>query len=175
VKKITLIFSVLFVVLVSCQNNQSKKELENFRAQLILEEQNQILVKQVFDRWNQQDETVYTELYSQDYSYFAPANNTEKLTREEEASFTKQVWSAFPDIKWNIEEMIASGNSVMIRWTVTATHEGEYLGLPPTGNKCESGGVWITHIKEGKLVEVREEVDVLGWMEQLGMELKMKE
>jgi steroid delta-isomerase-like uncharacterized protein len=175
VKKITLIFSVLFVVLVSCQNNQSKKELENFRAQLILEEQNQILVKQVFDRWNQQDETVYTELYSQDYSYFAPANNTEKLTREEEASFTKQVWSAFPDIKWNIEEMIASGNSVMVRWTVTATHEGEYLGLPPTGNKCESGGVWITHIKEGKLVEVREEVDVLGWMEQLGMELKMKE
>lgn len=98
-----------------------------------------------------------------------------KRYSHQQASFTKQVWSAFPDIKWNIEEMITSGNAVMVRWTVTATHEGEYLGLPPTGNKCESGGVWITHIKEGKLVEVREEVDVLGWMEQLGMELKMKE
>ena len=174
-KKISLILSVLFVVLISCQTNQTKKELEKNRAKVILEEQNQTLVKQVFERWNQKDETVYTELYSQDYSYFAPANNTEKLTREEEASFTKQIWSAFPDIKWNIEEMIASGNSVMIRWTVTATHEGEYLGLSPTGNKCESGGVWITHIKDGKLVEVREEVDVLGWMEQLGMELKIRE
>jgi predicted ester cyclase len=63
----------------------------------------------------------------------------------------------------------------MVRWTVLATHEGEYQGLPATGHKCESGGVWITHIKDGKLVEVREEVNVLGWMQQLGMELKMKE
>ncbi|MCJ7450045.1 MAG: ester cyclase [Bacteroidales bacterium] len=170
-----MIASVLFFVLIGCQNNQTKEELEKYRAQVVLEEQNEILVKQVFDRLNQQDETVYKELCAANYSWYFPANNTEKLTREEEAGFVKLVWSAFPDIQWKIEGMIASGNTVMVRFTNTGTHEGEYQGLPPTGNKWESGGVWIARIQGGKLVEVREEADVLGWMQQLGMELKMKE
>ncbi len=174
-KKLTLIISVLFFLLIGCQNNQTKEELENYKAQAVLEEQNQVLVTKVFYRLNQQDEKVYTELYSDDYGWYFPANNTEKLTREEEAGFVKLLWSAFPDIQWKIEEMIASGNSVMVRFTNTGTHEGDYQGLPPTGNKWESGGVWIALIKEGRLVEVREEADVLGWMQQLGMELQMKE
>jgi steroid delta-isomerase-like uncharacterized protein len=174
-KKLTLIASVLFFVLIGCQNNQTKEELEKYRAQVLLEEQNQTLVKQVFDRLNKQDATVYEELYSADYGWYFPANNTKKLTREEEAGFVKLLWSAFPDIQWNIEEMITSGNLVMVRFTNTGTHEGEYQGLPPTGKNWESGGVWIARIKEGKLVEVREEADVLGWMQQLGMELQKKE
>ena len=174
-KKLTVIISVLCFVLIGCQNNHTKEELEKYRAQVVLEEQNQILVKQVFDRLNQQDETIFTELFSADYGWYFPANNTEKITREEEAGFVKLVWSAFPDIHWNIEEMITSGNLVVVRFTNTGTHEGEYQGLPPTGNKWESGGVWIARIKEGKIVEVREEADVLGWMQQLGLELKMKE
>ena len=174
-KKLTLILTVIFCVLISCQDKQTKGELEKHRAQTVLEEQNQAFVTSVFDRLNRQDETVYKELYAANYSWYFPANNTKKLTREEEAGFVKLLWSAFPDIHWKIEEMIASGNSVMVRFTNTGTHEGEFQGLPPTGNKWESGGVWIAIIKEGKLVEVREEADVLGWMQQLGMELQMKE
>lgn len=174
-KNLTLIISVLLFVLIGCQNNQTQEELENYRAQVLLEEQNQTLVKQVFDRLNKQDETVYTDLYSADYGWYFPANNTEKLTREEEAGFVKLLWSGFPDIQWNIEEIVTSGNVVMVRFTNEGTHEGEYQGIPPTGIKWESGGVWIARIKEGKLIEVREEADVLGWMQQLGMELKMKE
>ena len=142
-KTLTLILTVIFCVLISCQDKQTKEELEKYRAQVVLEEQNQTLVKQVFDRLNKQDETVYNELYAPNYCWYFPSNNTEKLTLEEEAGFVKLLWSAFPDIQWKIEDMIASGNSVMVRFTNTGTHEGEYQGLPPTGNKWESGGVWI--------------------------------
>lgn len=174
-KKLTLILSALFFLLVSCQNNETKEELEKYRAQVSLEEQNQTLVKQAFERLNKQDETVYTDLYSTDYGWYLPANNTEKLTREEEAGFVKLLWSAFPDIQWKIEEIFSSGNVVIVRFTVEGTHENEYQGIPPTGEKWESGGVLILHIKEGKFIEVREEFDALGLMQQLGMELKMRE
>ncbi len=165
----------MLTVVISCQDNQIKEELEKHRAQTVLEEQNQAFVTRVFDGLNQQDETVYKELYAANYSWYFPANNTEKLTREEEAGFVKLLWSAFPDIHWKIEEMIAKGNMVLVRFTVTGTHKKEYQGIPPTNNTFEIGGVWIASVEDGKLIEVREEADVLGWMQQLGMELKPKE
>jgi len=174
-KKLTLIFSVLFFVLFSCQDNKTKEELEKYRAQTVLEEQNQAIAIRVFDRLNQQDETVYQELYAANYSWYLPANNSEKLTREEEAGFVKLLWYSFPDIHWKIEEMIAKGTMVIVRFTVSGTHKEEYQGIPPTNDTFNIGGVWIASIEDGKLVEVREEADALGWMQQLGMELKMKE
>lgn len=174
-KKLTLFFSVLLIVLTSCQDNQTKEELEKYRAQTVLEEQNQAIVTSVFDRLSNQDETVYQELYAANYSWYFPANNSEKLTREEEAGFVKLLWSSFPDIQWKIEEMIAKGTMVIVRFTVSGTFKEEYQGIPPTNDTIETGGVWIANIEDGKLVEVREEVDTLGWMQQLGMELQMKE
>lgn len=173
-KKVTLIVNVLFFLLIGCQTNETKVELEKYRAKVLVEEQNQTLVKQVFERLNKQDGTVYTDLYSTDYGWYFPANSTKKISREEEAGFVKLLWAAFPDIQWSIEEMITNGNMVMARFTNTGTHEGEYQGIKPTGKKWESGGVWIARIEEGKIIEVREEADVLGWMQQLGMELQMK-
>lgn len=174
-KKLTLIFSVLLIGLISCQNNQTKEELEKYRAQTVLEEQNQAIVIRVFDGLNQQDETVYQELYAANYSWYLPSNNSEKITREEEIVFMKLLWSSFPDIQWKIEEMIAKGSKVIVRFTVSGTFKEEYQGIPPTNDTFGSGGVWIASIEDGKLVEAREDVDQLGWMLQLGMEVKPKD
>jgi steroid delta-isomerase-like uncharacterized protein len=160
---------------VGCQDKAAMDELEEFRAQVALEEQNKALVRGVFDELNKQNEAVYEEFYAPKYGWYFPANNPKALTRDEEAGFVKLLWAAFPDIRWDIAEMVANGETVMVRFTVTGTHEGEYQGLPPTGDKWETGGVWTARIKDGKLAEVREEADVLGWMQQLGMELKPKE
>ena len=55
------------------------------------------------------------------------------------------------------------------------THQGEIQGIPPTGNKIEASGIMIHRVENGKVVEDREEADMLGLMQQLGMELKPKE
>jgi len=176
-KKLCMILPLALILcfMVGCQDKAAMEELEEFRAQAEVEEQNKALVRSVFDELNKQNEAVYEQFYSPEYGWYFPANNPKALTRDEEAGFVKLLWAAFPDIRWDIAEMIASGDSVMARFMVRGTHEGEYQGLPPTGNIFEMGGVWTARIKDGKLVEVREEADVLGWMQQLGMELKPKE
>jgi len=55
------------------------------------------------------------------------------------------------------------------------THEGEWQGIPPTGNKVETSAIFITRIVNGKIVEHREEDNSLGFMMQLGMELVPKQ
>jgi predicted ester cyclase len=52
--------------------------------------------------------------------------------------------------------------------------KGEFMGIPATGNKYEISGIWISRIENGKIVEQREELDMLGLYQQLGMELKPK-
>ncbi len=176
-KKLCLILPLVLVLcfVSGCQDKAAIAELDAFKAQAEVEKQNIALVKSVFDELNKQNEAVYEEFYGPEYGWYLPANNPKSLTREEEAGFVKLLWDAFPDIRWDIVEILASGDAVMARFKVSGTHENEYQGLPPTGNKFESGGVWTARIKDGQLVEVREEADVLGWMQQLGMELKLKE
>jgi len=159
---------------VACQDKAAMAELEKFRAQAAVEQQNVALVTEVFNELNKKNTEVYQKLYAPDYGWYFPANNPKPLTREEEAGFVKLLWDAFPDIRWEIVEMFAGGESVAVRFAVRGTHTNEYQGLPPTGKAFESGGVWTGRFKDGKLVEVREESDVVGWMQQLGMELKPK-
>ena len=159
----------------ACEDKSAMAELEKFKAQAAVEQQIMVLATQVFNELNKKNTGVYQELYAPNYGWHFPANNPKPLAREEEAGFVKLLWDAFPDIRWEIVEMFARGESVAVRFAVRGTHTNEYQGLPPTGKAFESGGVWIGRFKDGMLVEVREESDVVGWMQQLGMELKPKE
>jgi predicted ester cyclase len=61
---------------------------------------------------------------------------------------------------------------VITRNIFRGTHKGTFGGIPPTGNRIELCSIIIARIKNGKIIEEREEYDVLGMMQQLGMELK---
>jgi steroid delta-isomerase-like uncharacterized protein len=76
--------------------------------------------------------------------------------------------SAFPDIQWILEEQIAEGQKVVSRFTMTGTHYGEFLGIPPTGRSAKVWGVVIDVVKDGKFAESRIIMDTLGLMQQLG-------
>ncbi len=150
-------------------------ELEKSEAQAVIEQQNEALLRRVFDELNKRNADVYQELYAPEYFWYFPSANPKGLSREEESGFVKLLYDGFPDIHWDVEEIVAHGDRVIARFVFKGTHTGEYRGLLPTGNKFEGGGVWMGRVKEGKIVEGREEADVLGWMQQLGMELKPKE
>jgi predicted ester cyclase len=100
---------------------------------------------------------------------------TNPLSREETIESGKMIRNAFPDATISIEEMIAVGDKVIIRYIMRATHEGELQGIPATGNKVEVSGITISRFENGKLVEDREEADGLGLLTQLHMENKPKE
>ena len=83
--------------------------------------------------------------------------------------------NGFPDFAYSIEELIAEDDIVMSRFIFRGTHEGEFQGIPATGNKIEVSSILMIRIQNGKIVEFKEELDQLGMMMQLGFELKPKE
>ena len=168
--------AVLLCFAFACQNKAEKTELEKYRAQAKLEEQNKEIVKRFFGEFpNKGNIEIFNELCAPDYRYYFPSDNPNPMSREEEIEEEKMALRAIPDLNLRIEELFAVGDTVIIRGIVTGTHQGEYQGIPPTGNKIEIGNLLIMSFKDGKIVEVREEANSLGMMMQLGMELKPKE
>jgi predicted ester cyclase len=86
---------------------------------------------------------------------------------------TKQVAKdfapAFPDGRITHEDTVAAGDKVLIRWTMTGTHEGEFAGIAPTGRRVALTGFDLFCIEGGKIVEMWQEADQLGLMQQLGV------
>jgi steroid delta-isomerase-like uncharacterized protein len=89
------------------------------------------------------------------------------------AEALKHVWAvlleAFPDLHLTVEDIIAEGDKVVVRNTVTGTHRGEYMGLPPTGKSVTYNEIFIFRIVDGRIAETWGVVDVLSQMKQLGV------
>jgi steroid delta-isomerase-like uncharacterized protein len=77
--------------------------------------------------------------------------------------------SAFPDMKTTIHDIIAEGDKVVIRMTHSATHKGEFMGIPPTGKSASFGEIAILRFADGKIVEYWGQTDSMGMMQQLGI------
>ncbi|SDK15584.1 ester cyclase [Streptomyces indicus] len=75
---------------------------------------------------------------------------------------------AFPDIQVRIEDLIAEGDKVVARNTVTGTHLGEYRGLAPTGRSVTYDEIFVFRFEDGRIAEAWGVVDVLGQLRQLG-------
>jgi predicted ester cyclase len=79
------------------------------------------------------------------------------------------VFSAFPDYQSTVEDQVAEGDKVVTRFSSQGTHQGEFLGIAPTGNRVRVTGIDIDRVEEGKIVEHWSEADLLGMMTQLGV------
>lgn len=91
------------------------------------------------------------------------------FTVEEYQKYADQLLSGFPDAHQTIDDMIAEGDKVVVRFTLTGTHTGEYMGVPPTNKKMTAWLIQIFRIAGGKIVEGWSRSDTLGMMQQLGV------
>jgi steroid delta-isomerase-like uncharacterized protein len=172
---IILPMALILCFIVGCQDKETIAELEAMKAQAEVEEQNKELVRKRYEAWGKGDFEAFKEVVAPEYVYYLPSRSTKPMSLEEAIEFGKMLHNAFPDRTYSIEELIAVEDIVISRFIFSGTHEGEFMGIPATGNKAEISGIMITRIENGKIVEDKEEVDLLGLMQQLGMELKPKE
>lgn len=77
--------------------------------------------------------------------------------------------TGFPDGRITIDEQLAEGDLVATRWTGRGTHQGELMGIPPTGKQVTVSGITISRVKNGKVVEEWSNWDTLGMLQQLGV------
>ena len=85
------------------------------------------------------------------------------------AEFYATFSAAFPDWHMNIDDMVAEGDKVVVRWTATGTHQGEFQGIPATGKPYTQIAIAIYRLTNGRIVEGWLQTDMLNMMQQLGL------
>ena len=114
------------------------------------------------------------ELVSEDVINHDPASS-ETITPEEARGFegfrehVKAIRTGMPDVEITIEDTIAAEDRVMVRFTITGTHEDTFAGIEATGNRAEQSGMVVYRIEDGTIVERWSEMDTLEFIEQLGV------
>ena len=84
--------------------------------------------------------------------------------------FVKMYYTAFPDLRFTVEDQVAEGDKVVTRWLAEGTHNGELMGIAPTGKHVAGvTGISIDRYSGGKFVESWRNWDTLGLMQQLGV------
>lgn len=78
------------------------------------------------------------------------------------------LFAAFPDMRWTIDEQLGEIDKVLTRFTWTGTHEGEFFGVPASGNGVSVWGMVIDRIEDGRIADTRILMDVFGLMRQIG-------
>jgi len=127
-------------------------------------EENKAVIRRWFEAENKKDLSQIEEIVAPDF-----IDHTHKLKsvgeyKQRIAMFMK----GFPDFHETIEDIIAEGDKVWVRFKFSGTHTGEYLGLAPTGKKITVECVGIFRMVNGKAVEEWEVADGLDSLKQLG-------
>ena len=131
-------------------------------------EQNKALVRQFEHFINTQDLDSALALLSPDFVDHTPAVGLPSGIEGVRAFFTMQL-TAFPDSQTQSLDMIAEGDKVVHRMSGTGTHQGSFLGIPPTGKRVTWSFIDIWRVANGKIVEHWVEADMMSMMQQLGV------
>lgn len=118
--------------------------------------------------WSRGDLALVDDLVTEDYVQYdaalpEPVRGPEEL-KETVAMFREGT----PDLTKTIEETIVDGETVVIPYTATGTHEGEIMGFAPTGTEIEVEGIFRYRIEDGRISEGRDLWDTFGLLCQIG-------
>jgi steroid delta-isomerase-like uncharacterized protein len=134
-----------------------------------ISDENKRLVRRIFDEViNQGDMAALDEIFGPDYVDHAappglpPGRDGLKVN-------VGMFRTAFPDLHFTVEEMIAEGELVVTRRALTGTHRDELFGIPPTGKQVRISGIDISRVVDGRVVEHWGNEDDLGMLQQLGV------
>lgn len=125
------------------------------------------VVEELFDTGNLD---IADQVFAPDYVDHSPSE-LESSGLENIKRFVVGWRVAFPDTRSAVEDMIAEGDRVAVRWTTQATHRGEFLGVPPTGNVVTAHWLGIFRLSNGKIIESWDHYETQGLLRQLGVNL----
>ena len=123
------------------------------------------LVARWIEWWNTGDTSIADQIYAEDY--VRHADDTPGLGSGPIKQLVAIFRAGFPDLKFTIEDTIAEGDRVVVRWTAAGTHTGEFIGMPPTGRSGSLPGCDILRIEAGRIVESWPFYDRLTMLEQM--------
>ena len=132
-------------------------------------QENKELVRKVEQMVNEQDHEVLSEIFADEFVVHFHGGREEVHGLDEFEEYLQSTYDAFPDLTITFEDMVAEGDMVTVRYTGTGTHEGEYEGIEPTGEKVDVAGMRIARVEDGKIVEAWGQRDDIGVLAQMGV------
>jgi steroid delta-isomerase-like uncharacterized protein len=140
------------------------------KGELSMSEVNKSVVRRLFeDVWNKGSMPVADELFAPTYAHHDSSTPDVGRGPESEKKRATLYRTAFPDVRFTIEDLIAEGETVTARWSCRGTHKGDLNGIAATGKQFNITGVSNARFTNGKMVEGWVNWDALGLMQQLGV------
>ena len=130
-------------------------------------EQNIQTQKSFGEAVNSNNLQLFHELLSPDVVDHNPAP-TQRPGPQGFIDFFTEFIAAFPDLAIGVEHLVADDHNVSIAYTVTGTHRGDFMGVPPTGRRIRATGLQISRFEEARIVERWGSSDQLGILQQIG-------
>lgn len=138
-------------------------------TQTSAEENKAIVRRSVEEIFNRGGLSSVAQYYADNYLHHDPATPNVGTGLDAIEQVATIYRTAFPDLQFKIEELLADGDKVVLRWTSSGTHRGDLQGIAPTGKSITSSGITICRIADGRIAEEWVSWDTLGLMQQLGV------
>src|SRR5581483_3063037 len=130
---------------------------------------NKALMRRYYrDVWEQGDMGAADELVARDVVDHMPMPG-QGQGRAGHNDVVRQIRAAFPDMRLNVEDLVAEGDRVVGRWTMTGTHRGELMRIPATGKSITIDGIDIARVQNGQIAELWHIEDMLTLLMQIGV------
>jgi steroid delta-isomerase-like uncharacterized protein len=134
-----------------------------------MSEENKAVVRRFIEEvWNNGNLEAIDELISEDHVDHDPAQAGGAGGREGARAFVEVYRKAFPDAHIELGELIGEGDLVAGPWHATGTHQGELMGIAPSGRSISITGMGMDRVVNGQIVESWANWDALGMLGQLG-------
>lgn len=127
--------------------------------------ENKDLIRELTEAWNERDDHRMAATYAPEVVVHGDG---EVRSPEEMVESEQGIFESFPDLTATIDHLVAEDDLVVVRWSVTGTHEGELRGVAPTGEEVEYEEWALYRVEDGAITEMWAIADALGVFEQLG-------
>ncbi len=173
-KRLFVLLPFFLFIIVGCQNKETLAELDELKTKTELATQNKALIQDYIEAWNTKKIIVIDEFLHSELQVYIPSNSQAPMSLDAYKDWLDGLLQAYPDVHYEILDMVAYEDKVCVRWTCTATYQGSDPDDPIRGKEILGSAIEIFKVQDGKIIEERSEMDALGWNLQIGMELRQK-
>jgi steroid delta-isomerase-like uncharacterized protein len=129
---------------------------------------NKAIVRRLYEEvWNKRRLEVVDDLISTSHALNDPIVSGSQIGPESYKRRVVEFTTSFPDLRFAIEDIITEKGKVGVSWTISGTHQGEFLDIPATGSKIFVEGITIHYIANGKILDSHARWDALDLLRQL--------
>jgi steroid delta-isomerase-like uncharacterized protein len=131
---------------------------------------NKAVIRRLYEEvWNKRRLELVDEIISPSHALHDPNLSGSAVGPEAYKRQVTRFITAFPDLRFTVEDIVGEKEKQAVAWTISGTHQGEFMGVPATNKKVSVDGITIIHIVDAKIMDSYVSWDAWGMMQQLGV------